>query len=70
VAAATAFLVVCVGSAKATTHIYWGYNNLTASNPPAGTCPNSVAGIACSGWGNWDYSQVDWTSGSGYFTFG
>jgi hypothetical protein len=52
------------------THIYWGYNNLTSSNPPAGTCPGWFAGFACSGWGNWDYSQVDWTSGSGTFLFG
>jgi hypothetical protein len=70
VAAATVFLVVFVGSVKATTQVYWGYNNLTASNPPAGTCPTWPSGFACSGWGNWDYSQVDWTSGSGTFAFG
>jgi hypothetical protein len=62
--------LVLAAAAAATTHIYWGYNNLTASNPPAQTCPGWYAGVACSGWGNWDYSQVDWTSGSARFVFG
>jgi len=57
-------------SAHAATTVYWGYNNLTASNPPANTCPNSAAGIACSGSNNWDYSQVHWTQGQSRFVVG
>lgn len=51
---------------------YWGHDNLTASNPPSGTCPDSVAGIACSGWNYWDESDAHWHSGGGvgYFTVG
>jgi hypothetical protein len=49
---------------------YFGYANLTASNPPAGTCPGSIAGIACSGNANWDYSQTTWNSGEAYFDLG
>ena len=69
-AVAALSLVVFPGSAQARTVVYWGYNNLTASNPPAGTCPTWPAGFACSGFGNWDYSQVDWNSGSGTFIIG
>lgn len=65
-----AVLAFWVSGAMATTVNYWGYDNLTSSNPPAGTCPGSAAGIACSGSNNWDYSQVDWTSGRSSFTFG
>jgi len=67
---AVAALVLWASNALATTVVYWGYNYLTASNPPAGTCPGAASGIACSGWNNWDYSQVDWTSGRSSFTLG
>lgn len=63
-------LAIWAPAALATTTNYWGYGNLTASNPTAGTCPNSVAGIACSGWAEWDYSQVGWNSGRSAFGFG
>ena len=47
-------LIVFVGSARATTHAYWGYNNLTASYPPASQCAvRPVVGAPCSGYGNW-----------------
>jgi|SRR5579885_970289 len=65
---ATALVLAAV--AGATTTAYWGYNNLTASNPPAGTCPGAVAGIACDGWNNWDYSEADWNSGRSSWTLG
>ncbi len=74
---AVAFCVTCLAAltvwvtpALGTTVNYWGYGNLTANNPPAGTCPGSVSGLACSGWNNWDYSQVDWISGRSAFAFG
>jgi hypothetical protein len=70
VGASIAAVAFVASPASATTTNYWGYNNLTASNPPAGTCPGSIAGIACSGWNNWDYSQADWNSGSGSFVLG
>jgi hypothetical protein len=64
-------LAVFVPVALATTTPYWGYNNLTSSNPPANTCfSGSAAGIACSGWNNWDYSEADWTSGRSSWTLG
>jgi hypothetical protein len=63
-------LAVWITPALGTTVNYWGYNNLTANNPPAGTCPGAISGLACSGWSNWDYSQVDWTSGRSAFAFG
>ena len=63
-------LAVWVPAALGTTINYWGYDNLTANNPPAGTCPGSVKGFACSGWDYWDYSQVDWDSGRSAFFFG
>jgi hypothetical protein len=56
--------------ALASTTVYWGYNNLTASNPPAGSCPSSAAGVACSGSQNWDYSEADWNSGNGAWMLG
>jgi hypothetical protein len=31
---------------------YWGFNNLTKTNPPAGTCSGQGAAIACSGFNN------------------
>lgn len=47
VAVAGLALAVFVPAALATTTTYWGYNNLTASNPPANTCfSGSAAGIA------------------------
>ena len=60
-----------VPPALATTVNYFGYANLTASNPPAGSCiSGSVAGLACSGWTDWDYSQADWNSGHSGWTLG
>jgi hypothetical protein len=57
-------LCVLVPAAFATTVNYFGYANLTASNPPANSCGTpSQAGLACSGWANWDYSEADWVSG-------
>jgi hypothetical protein len=75
VVVAAVVLATVVSSAKAITGNYWGYNNLSVTNPPAGTCMTNPsypwpAGFACSGWGNWDQSWVDWTSGSGKFSFG
>jgi hypothetical protein len=57
-------------AAEATTINYWGYGNLTLSNPASGTCPSQPSGFPCSGWNNWDYSQVDWNSGQGSFRLG
>lgn len=65
-----AVLAVWTSTAFASTTIYWGYDNLTGSNPPAETCPGSAAGIACSGSNNWDYSEVDWNSGRSSFAGG
>jgi hypothetical protein len=59
-------------TASATTTNYWGYNNMTSSNPSAGSgaCPgNAIAGIACSGWNYWDRSQIDYNSGSATIRF-
>jgi len=64
-------LAVFVPTALATTVNYWGYANLTASNPPAGSCfSGSIAGLACSGWSNWDYSQAGWNSGRSAWILG
>lgn len=52
-------------SAYATTTIYWGYNNLTQSNPPLGTCSGNGPGVACSGFNNWDRSQIQIAGGTG-----
>lgn len=60
-----------VPPALATTVNYFGYANLTASNPPAGSCiSGSVAGLACSGWTDWDYSQAGWNSGQSAWVLG
>ena len=60
-----------VPAALATTVNYFGYANLTASNPPAGSCiSGSTAGLACSGWTDWDYSQAGWNSGQSAFVLG
>jgi hypothetical protein len=69
-ATALAGLALLAQLALASTTVYWGYNNLTATNPPAGTCPGSTAGIACSGFQNWDYSEADWTAGDGAWVLG
>lgn len=64
-------LVVLVPAALATTVNYFGYANLTANNPPASSCfSGSVAGLACSGWTEWDYSQAGWNSGHSGWTLG
>lgn len=67
---ASVAVAVLAGSAGAATNAYWGYNYLTASNPPAGTCPTFGAGKACSGWNYWDYSQMDRNSGSAFVGIG
>jgi hypothetical protein len=67
---ATAALALAVDAAFGSTTVYWGYNNLTANNPPAGTCPGATSGVACSGWNNWDYSEADWNSGRSTWTLG
>ena len=60
-----------VPAALATTVNYFGYANLTANNPPANSCfSGSVAGLACTGWTQWDYSQADWTSGHSAWALG
>jgi hypothetical protein len=68
-AAAAAFTLLLVPLASATTNNYWGYNNISSTNPPAGTCTIDgsawPAGFACSGWNYWDYSQIDRASSSG-----
>jgi hypothetical protein len=63
-------LVAGASIARAATTNYWGYGNLSASNPAAGTCPGSPAGVACSGWAYWDYSQIGWNSGRSAFAYG
>jgi hypothetical protein len=68
VVAVVAAAAVVSGASGYSTDTYWGHNNLTASNPPAGTCPGSAAGIACTGWNYWDESDVHWHSGTAYFT--
>lgn len=60
-----------VPTALATTVNFFGYANLTANNPPASSCfSGSVAGLACSGWTEWDYSQAGWNSGHSGWTLG
>ncbi len=49
---------------------YWGYDNLSHTNPASGTCPGGAAGLACTGWNNWDESDADWTSGRANFLVG
>lgn len=56
--------------AYSATTIYWGYNNMTSSNPPSGTCSGNGSGVACSGFNYWDRSQIDINSGSAVITFG
>lgn len=52
---------------------YWGYNNLSRTNPPAGTCNGQGAAIACSGFNNTpphDTSFLAHQSGSAYVDIG
>lgn len=60
-------------TAAAVTHVYFGYNNLTASNPSQPNC-NGIfsffSGYACFGKNYNDYTQVDWTSGRSDFRLG
>jgi hypothetical protein len=62
-------ILLMAPSAGATTTPYWGYNYISSTNPPAGTCTvdgyGYPAGYACSGWNYWDYSQIDRASSSG-----
>ncbi len=64
-------LAAVVPAALATTTAYWGYDNLTANNPPANSCfSGSHSGIACSGWNYWDYSEAAWNRGRSSWTLG
>ena len=62
-------MLLMAPSASATTTPYWGYNYISSTNPPVGTCSVDgvvyAAGYACSGWNYWDYSQIDRASSSG-----
>lgn len=60
-----AALLVIPAGADATTVNYWGFNNLSGSNPPAGSCSffTFPSGYVCSGWNYWDRSQVQNNSG-------
>lgn len=72
VAAVIAFAMIAASSAAARSGNYWGFNNLSASNPPAGQAC-SVAGVggwACTGFNNWDQSDADWRGGHGAFVVG
>jgi hypothetical protein len=44
---------------------YWGFNNLRDTNPPSGTCSGNGSGVACSGFNNWDRSQIQIAGGTG-----
>lgn len=58
---------VLTGASLASTTAYWGYNNMTDTNPPASRneCPNQNAdGRACSGFNYWDRTQIDYNSGN------
>jgi hypothetical protein len=57
-------LAVFTSAASATTDNFFGYDNLTSSNPPSGSCSGFSAGRDCAGWNYWDYSQIDRNSGS------
>lgn len=66
--AVLAVLAALIGAAaaSATTTTYWGFNNLTESNPPLNTqCPMDGSGVACSGFNNWDRSQIQIAGGTG-----
>ncbi len=61
---------IAATGAWAREEVYWPYNYLTKNNPSAGTCPNSAAGVVCTGWNYWDESDADWNSGTGSFVVG
>lgn len=77
-------IVLCLGiaavlacGAAATAHAsytpYWGYNNLTRTNPPAGTCPGQGAAFACSGFNDTpphDSSALEYSSGDAQVEYG
>jgi hypothetical protein len=67
---AAAFTLLFPTTALATTVNYWGFNNMTKSNPPAGTCSSERAGVACSGWNYWDRSQLAYNSGNATMFWG
>jgi len=57
--------LVVAATAAATTDNYFGFDNLTSSNPPSGACSGFGAGRDCvSGWNFWDYTQIQRNSGS------
>lgn len=59
--------------ALAAQHNYFGFDNLTASNPSAPNCGgvfNFLSGYACYGLNYNDYNQVQWNSGRSAFRFG
>jgi hypothetical protein len=70
VAAITALVLLFPAASFATTVNYWGYNNMTKSNPPSGTCSSERAGFACSGWNYWDRSQIAYNSGDAVIFWG
>lgn len=70
VAVAVAFWLLLVAPSARSATAYWGYNNLSATNPSHQCAIHDVDGFACSGYGNWDYSQDDWQSGNGKFVLG
>ena len=44
---------------------FFGFDNLTSSNPPSQSCTGFGAGRDCvQGWNFWDYSQIERNSGS------
>jgi hypothetical protein len=50
--------------AAALSHNYWGFNYLSSTNPPAGTCDGHFpAGYACEDTSGWTQSQVQNNSG-------
>jgi hypothetical protein len=66
---AAAVVAVFAGTAFATRYTYWGYSTINNSNPAAGTCPSSIAGIACDGFNYWDQNEIAQNSG-GYIIQG
>lgn len=55
-------------AALATEHVYWGYNTMNNSNPPANTCGSLGSGLACeSSYNYYDYSRVEHNSGGSIF---
>lgn len=63
--AATLLAAAACASAALAHENYFGFDNLTSSNPPAQSCPGFSAGRDCvSGWNYWDYTQIQRNSGS------